>query len=279
MTALSGLNSTRMPNVGPLASHLLSTLVAREQYLFTSRDARRIVRRNASAANKLLHTLVRQGHIQRLEKGKFMLRAKPTNEETVGAHEFLVAMQLVQPSYIGYWTALHYHGLTEQLANVVFVATPKQKKAIRIHGITYRFITLAKSKFFGIETPQIGGQPFQISDLERTIVDCFAHPEYCGGMIEAAKGLWNALHEQRLDLDKLTRYAERLGNLAVLKRIGYLIEFYEIPVNGPLTRWREHLSAGYNPLDPLGSRRGTHNARWRLLINRTAVELSDWRVH
>jgi predicted transcriptional regulator of viral defense system len=274
-----GLNSIPVPNVGPLTSHLLSTLVEREQSLFTSRDARRIVRRNASATNKLLHTLVRIGHIQRLEKGKFLLRYPRTNEESVGEHEFLVAMQLVQPSYIAYWTALQYHGLTEQLANVVFVATPKQKKALRIQGVTYRFITLAKSKFFGIETQQIGGRPFQISDPEKTIVDCFAHPEYCGGMIEAAKGLWNGFHERRLDLDKLAHYAERLGNRAVLKRIGYLTEFYQIPVNGHLTRWLEHLSAGYNPLDPLGSRRGTHNARWHLLINRNPIELTDWRIH
>jgi predicted transcriptional regulator of viral defense system len=214
-----------------------------------------------------------------LEKGKFILQPTIAPAETIGEHEFLVAMQLVQPSYIGYWTALHYHGLTEQLANVVFMATPKQKRAMRIHGITYRFITLAKSKFFGIETQQIGGQPFQISDPEKTVVDCFAHPEYCGGMIEAAKGLWNGLHERRLDLDKLAHYAERLGNRAVLKRIGYLIEFYQIPVNGHLTRWLEHLSAGYNPLDPLGGRRGTHNARWHLLINRNPIELSDWRTH
>jgi predicted transcriptional regulator of viral defense system len=276
---MTRLNSTPVPNVGPLTSHLLSTLFERDQYLFTSRDARRIVRRNASAANKLLHTLARQGYIQRLEKGKFILQPGMADAETVSEHEFLMAMQLVQPSYIAYWTALHYHGLTEQLANVVFVATLKQKKAMQIHGITYRFITLAKSKFFGIETQQIGGRPFQISDPEKTIVDCFAHPEYCGGVIEAAKGLWNGLHERRLDLDKLTHYAERLGNRAVLKRIGYLIEFYQVPVNGHLTRWLEHLSAGYNPLDPLGSRRGTHNARWHLLINRNPIELSDWRIH
>lgn len=276
---MTRLNSTPVPNVGPLTSHLLSTLVERDQYLFTSRDARRIVRRNASAANKLLHTLARQGYIQRLEKGKFILQPTMATAETISKHEFLVAMQLVQPSYIGYWTALHYHGLTEQLANVVFVATPKQKKAMRIQGVTYRFIKLAKRKFFGFETQKVGGQPFQISDLEKTVVDCFAHPEYCGGIVEAAKGLWNGLHERRLDLEKLTRYAERLGNRAVLKRIGYLIEFYQIPVNGHLTRWLERLSAGYNPLDPLGSRRGTHNARWHLLINRNPIELSDWRTH
>lgn len=268
-----------MISPGPVSSHLLSTLAERDQYLFTSRDARRILRGNASAANKLLHTLVRQGRIQRLEKGKFVLESTMANAETISEHEFLVAMRLVQPCYIAYWTALHYHGLTEQLANIIFVATPKQKKAMRIHGVTYRFITLAKPKFFGMETQQIGGRPFQISDLEKTIVDCFAHPEYCGGIVEAAKGLWNALHENRLNLDKLTRYAERLGNRAVLKRIGYLVEFYQIPVDGHVVLWHKHLSAGYNPLDPLGSRRGTYNGRWQLLINRNPIELNDWRVH
>jgi predicted transcriptional regulator of viral defense system len=266
-------------DLGPVTTRLLSTLAKRRQYLFTSRDARRIVRRNAFAANKLLHTLVRQGHIQRLEKGKFLLALPAATGETLGEHEFLVAMQLVQPGYIAYWTALHYHGLTEQLANVVFVATTKQKKPVKINGIAYRFVTLAKPKFFGIETQQIDGRSFQISDPERTIVDCFAHPEYCGGIVEAAKGLWNGLHEKRLDLDKLTRYAERLGNGAVLKRMGYLIEFYQIPTDGHLARWQARLSAGYNPLDPLGSQRGIHNTRWHLLINRNPIELNDWRVH
>src|SRR5574340_1006877 len=134
---------------GPLTSRLLSTLAKRGQDFFTSRDARRIIRRNPIAANKLLHTLVRQGRIQRLEKGKFQLQPSTQNEEAMNEHEFLVAMQLVQPSYIAYWTALHYHGFTEQLANVVFVATTKQKKPIKIHGITYRFVVLSKPKFFG----------------------------------------------------------------------------------------------------------------------------------
>jgi predicted transcriptional regulator of viral defense system len=266
-------------NFGPTTARLLSALVKRGKYLFTSRDAQRIMHGNPLAANKLLYTLVEQGHIQRLEKGKFLLNAPPEVAEGLGEHEFLIAMQLAQPSYIAYWTALHYHGLTEQLANVVYVATSKQKKPLEIHGVTYRFVQLAKNKFFGIETLEIEGRRFQISDPERTIVDCFAHPEYCGGLVEAAKGLWQGLHERRLDLDKLTRYAERVGNRAVLKRMGYLVEFYQLPVNGHLTRWRGHLSTGYNPLDPLGSRRGRHDARWRLLINRSPVELNDWRVY
>jgi len=161
---MTRLNPTPVLSSGPLTNHLLSTLVERDQYLFTSRDARRIMRRNASAANKLLHTLVRQGHIQRLEKGKFLLQPTMADAETISEHEFLMAMKLIQPSYIAYWTALHYHGLTEQLANIVFVVTPKQKRTMTINGVTYRFITLAKTKFFGIETQQIGGRPFQISD-------------------------------------------------------------------------------------------------------------------
>jgi predicted transcriptional regulator of viral defense system len=267
--------------LSPSSHQLLSQLAQRGLNLFTSREARNILGRTPTATNKLLHTLVRQGYVQRLEKGKFLLiplTAAATGEGTA-AHEFVLAMQLVQPSYIAYGTALAYHSLTEQLANVVFVATPKRKKAVKIHGVTFHFVTLAKIKFFGIETVPIDDQSFRISDPEKTLVDCFAHPEYCGGLIEAARGLWNGIRENRLDLNKLTRYAERLGNRAVLKRIGYLVEFYHLPVDGHVTRWRARLSAGYNPLDPLGRRSGQYNARWQLLINRSPAELNDWRVH
>lgn len=264
---------------GPMAGRLLTTLAQRDRYLFTSQDARRMLHRSALATNKLLHRLARDGYVQRLEKGKFLLNAPAPNGIPTTGHEFLIAMGLVQPSYIAYWTALHYHGLTEQMANVVFVATTKQKRAIKVHGVTYQFVTLAQRKFFGIETQHIEGRPFRISDPERTLVDCFAHPEYCGGMVEAAKGLRQALEEQRLDLDELTRYALRLGNRAVLKRMGYLIELYELPADGHLARWRKQLSSGFSPLDPLGRRHGHYNSRWSLLINRDPIELSDWRVH
>ncbi len=90
------------------------------------------------------------------------------------------------------------------------------------------FVKLARSNLFGFETLEIDHRPFRISSPEKTLVDCFAHPEYCGGLVEAAKGLWTALHEHRLNLEQVTRYAERLGNRPVLKRMGYLIEHFTV---------------------------------------------------
>ena len=39
------------------------------------------------------------------------------------AHEFEIAMALVSPAAISHWSALHYHGLTEQAPRRVFVLT------------------------------------------------------------------------------------------------------------------------------------------------------------
>jgi predicted transcriptional regulator of viral defense system len=42
---------------------------------------------------------------------------------------------------------------------------------------------------FGQETLWIEGQAVSITDPAKTVVDCLDHPELCGGIVEAAKGL------------------------------------------------------------------------------------------
>ena len=50
------------------------------------------------------------------------------------------------------------------------------------------------------------------------LADGFDHPEYCAGVIEAAKGLWYGRDE--IDLERLVVYGRRLANLSALKDWG-----------------------------------------------------------
>lgn len=68
-----------------------------------------------------------------------------------------------------------------------------------------------------------------------------------------------------------------MGNGAVLKRLGYLIDALQL---GPLDlrqRLNKRLSAGYAVLDPLASHEGVHDTRWRVLVNVSASDLTGWR--
>ncbi len=106
----------------------------------------------------------------------------------------------------------------------------------------------------------------KISDPEKTIVDCLDHLEHAGGIDEVAKSIYFS-HEE-LDFKKIRKYANRMKNLTILKRLGFilertgLLERYEFVFEG----FRP--SKGYPALDKLSPKRGRHNSRWGLLINR-----------
>ena len=110
----------------------------------------------------------------------------------------------------------------------------------------------------------IDEQPFQVTDKEKTIIDGLDLPQYVGGVDEIAKALignWSALSEA-----KLRNYAAKIGNGAVAKRLGFLMETLGLGDPEAL-RKAVSIAPGFSPLDPTLPRRGKYNRRWGLLIN------------
>ena len=68
-----------------------------------------------------LYHLRRNGWITSLRRGLYALSS--TAPGVAPVHEFEIAMALVQPAAISHWTALNYHGLTEQIPWKTFVLT------------------------------------------------------------------------------------------------------------------------------------------------------------
>jgi len=69
--------------------------------------------------------------------------------------------------YIGYYSALSHHGLTEQVPRTVYVVTPTRAQSREIHGVPYRVTTVTGRKFFGTTPTSIEGTTIQVSDLRR----------------------------------------------------------------------------------------------------------------
>src|SRR4030067_2629468 len=115
----------------------------------------------------------------------------------------------------------------------------------------------------------------EVSDKEKTLADCLDHPEYCGGINEAAKGLWNARRE--IDYQKMLEYTQRMANSAVIKRLGYLMESLEIDGQVPLGNLRNLIKKGFSSLDPSVSRKGRFNTKWNLIINVNSEELLSFK--
>ena len=104
---------------------------------------------------------------------------------------------------MAYWSALNLQGLTEQFSNKVFIQTTKLKKDVEFAGVKYQFVKILPQKRIGITFNGYGNYKYPITDVEKTIVDCFDLPQYSGGFAELIRAFYNA----NLNADKLIEYS------------------------------------------------------------------------
>jgi predicted transcriptional regulator of viral defense system len=227
---------------------------------FTMQDAQKISTVNKAVLKVILSRLEKQGQIERIEKGKYMIIPLGAKKGTYTLNEFALGTNIVQPCVIAYWSALHYHGYTEQVPRTVFLQTTarKKKQGLTIFGIPYKIVRIKKEKIFGTENVWFEEIPVTITDKEKTIIDCLDKPQYSGGIIEVAK----ALRTKKYDAQKLKNYAHTIHNTGVIRRLGYLCDTLGIPLAiSPIT------TRNYLKLDPTQPTTTTTDATWKLIIN------------
>lgn len=263
-------------SLGPQELKLLFTLEEEDQRVFEFTDARRILESSDNAVKGVLHRLKEKRRIEQIEKGKYLLvpaRAGP--EGSWSETPYLIVPHLIDEYYVGFWTALNYWNLTEQVPRTIFVATTKRKRNLDYGGTTFQFVTLTDRKFFGSTDEETAGGTFQISDPEKTIVDSLHLPQYAGGLDEIAKALWNG--RETLDFDRLVDHADRYGVKVLRRRLAYLLDLLDIADDAG----RELIPGdpqGYMPLDPHGPEDiQRYDKQYGLSINRSADELLHWR--
>jgi predicted transcriptional regulator of viral defense system len=247
-------------------SRLLARLAGAGHQIISVDDIETTLEVPPNTAREIASRLTEKGWLDRLFPGTYLIIPLTAGEEAVyTTHEYLIAAHVAEPMYIGYYSALSHHGLTEQVPRTVYVVTPTRAQSREIHGVPYRVTTVTEQKFFGFEPTSVEGTTVQVSDLEKTLVDCADHPEFCGGLRELATAMRTA-DERGCEWDTVGEYLERLDNGAATKRIIYLAD--QLGIDLPA---REELVAsftsGYSLLDPTRPDTGSTDSTYRLRIN------------
>ena len=232
---------------------------------FTIEDAEQISHANKDVLKVILSRLEKKGWIERIEKGKYIIIPLGAEKGKYTLHEFVLGSYLVDPCIISYWSALNYYGFTEQIPRTVFIQTTSRKKhqEVTIFGIPYKIIRIKGEKIFGTKKEWFEETKINLTNREKTIIDCLDKPQYAGGIIEVAK----ALRTEEYDKKTLIKYAKKINNTGVIRRLGYICDFLQIPINLPTVKTRNYLK-----LDPILPASNKLNAKWNLIINE---ELGD----
>lgn len=260
---------------------LVRELVEAGQRVFTAADARKAAPAagvSPAYLRQALHHLARSGWIVRLKNGVYGVAGALPG--TTPLHEFEIAMALVQPAAISHWSAMSFHGMTDQAPRRVFVLTTARsvprirngtrgrEGGYRAGGTTYQFVQVAPSRFFGLEEVWVNDARVRITDPERTLLDGLMAPEYCGDFAEVLHAF--GMRGAALDVDRIVRYALRLDG-ATAKRLGWILERQGV-APARLVPLREVVIKGPRVLDPTGPRRGPVEPGWRIQVNAEGEE-------
>lgn len=249
-------------NVSEEQQEFIQLLGDHEVDIFSIKTIEKQIQKRFSNLNAILENLVDKRFLSRIENGKYC-RINFRDELVIGTF-------LAKEAVIAYWTALNKHGLTEQFSNTIFIQTPYLKHEKKVFGIPYKFVKILRSKRVGIVQQGYGNRMYEMTNVEKTIVDCFDLPEYSGGYAE----LLRAFNQATLDPTKLIEYCKAVGNKAATKRIGFLAEILKPEqLKSFIDFAREEVNKKYNLFDPAGQEEGEFVNAWRLRLNISRVDI------
>ncbi len=106
--------------LGPQETKLLFSLETKKMSVFTFDDARNILEGTDSAVWNVVGGLKKKKRLQEIEKGRYLLIPARAGPEGYWSEDpWLIVPQLIDEHYVGFWTAMNFWDMTEQIPYTV----------------------------------------------------------------------------------------------------------------------------------------------------------------
>lgn len=219
-------------------------------------------------ASKMLSRWCRKGWLSRLRQGYYIPVPLESRTADIAIEDpWIIAERLYSPCYIGGWSAAEYWDYTEQIFRTIVVVTSQKPRdrTPNLKGTDFLIRTVSEKALFGLKSVWRGQVKVSISDATRTILDMLNDPEMGGGIRSTADMFNNYLNSENKNIVMLIEYAKKLGNGAVFKRLGFLLERFAPKEQAAIADCKSRLTKGNVKLDPkLPTEKLV--TRWRLWV-------------
>ena len=250
---------------------LLTTLHREFPAPFTVWEAAGALDFEIPRARRFLAYLAERGWLVRVRPGLYATVSLETESPAAWREDpWVVAAKLFGPDcYLGGWTACEHWELTDQLSHGIVVFTTRRVRRIEteVQGLPFRVRRIASGRFFGIRPVWRDRTRVQVSDPPHTVVDVLDKPSLGGGLRHVAEVVDEYFRSGHRDDELMGDYMARVGNGAVYKRLGYLLEKLNIASAELFRECLDGKTTGISMLDPDLPRRGAVTTRWNLRVN------------
>lgn len=205
------------------ALDVLNDLVADGHETFTHADMRERLHRSAQATSNVLSRLQEDGLVDRVTKGRYVIRPLGRLHTSAAADDVALAVAAAfqgLPHRIAFTSALHHHGLLVRPIRAIQVACTKR---VRIRDLSGRKLTVVVEQ---PETIDVGlvdaGHGAAVSNVERALLESARRMDLTGGVDVLADALDSA--RRRISPSTMGELANRLPDgRAALRRLGALL--------------------------------------------------------
>jgi predicted transcriptional regulator of viral defense system len=257
-------------SLSPLEAEVILALQWQEKAAVSRSEIVEILGGSTARADKVIRSLRNKNWLQRLSGGRYLVI--PAERGPVGipdSNMLAVGQYLAKPYYVGFATAAAHYRFTAQSRSVVWIVTTKQVPERTIRNTTFRFVSVVPRKFFGFEPTSVYEQKVQMSDREKTVIDCVDQPEFVGGIGELTRIVASAA--SKLDWNKFTAYAKKFGSVAVVQRFGTLADRAKIQMPDDSRRALQSLikpnSRSFLASTKTWGKAGHYDREWQMIIN------------
>jgi predicted transcriptional regulator of viral defense system len=227
-------------------------------------------------AVKLLSSMARKNALHRVGRGRYVIIPPDVlyGRRSYVVDPHLILDELMQSNgsdglyYVAYQSAAAIHGAAHQLPFVLLVAVPQQRRPIELGQAQIRFVQLKSEKLFGFQQTLYHDVSLNVSDREKTILDCLERFDLCGGVAEVARTISALIGEA--NPATLLDYLPRMDNQALAQRLGLILERLSTvqEIDGDLIAGIARQVGEYvYPLDPHEPEAGVLDGRWRIREN------------
>ena len=266
-----------LAGIGKTDRKRIAAIIRRTKGTISVEEAAEILKVTSTDAAKMLSRWTKNGWMTRVRRGLYIPVPLESRTADVPLEDpWLVAGRLFAPCYIGGWSAAEYLDLTEQIFSTVMVMTalkPRDRRP-KIKNTNFWLRTVSEKALFGLSPVWRGQVKIPVSDPTRTILDLLSDPTLGGGIRPTTDMLINYLSSENKNLTMLIEYAARLGNGAVFKRLGFLLEKLAPDETTTIDQCRARLTAGNANLD-LKLNNARLVTRWRLWVPKHWKDLTS----
>ncbi len=221
-----------------------------------------------TAAMKLARW-AKEGWLRRVRRGLYIPVPVEAEDPWSWSEDPLVLADAVwSPCYFTGWTAANHWGLTEQIFRTTVLKTVRRVRSSRERLLEHEYLVAHVPEHlmdWGLRPVWREERRVWIADPARTVTEILDDPRLGGGIRQAVEVVAAYLNEH--DWRALVDCGDRLGNRAVFKRLGYLVEMAGLGKPGLVARCRDRVSAGISLLDPSGPTRGKRVGEWGIRAN------------